>query len=515
MKTVLHIVRRDITELASLVVLTTAAQCANVAAWMALGHFDEPGELLVVAQALPFVVALAILGLITATVHQDVIPGAGQDWLVRPIRRRDLMTAKLAFVALAVHVPMVTADAVHGAVAHVGWADSLKATIVHNAVIVLILDLPAIALASMTTTLTQVISSLLGTWLAVLACVVAGVVVRGGTAPPFVSSGLQWMTPTFWAVIAGVAALVIIPLQYFRRATAQARRIAVMGVLLAPIATYSTWTGAFALQQRLAGDRAESESIALTFEPGVETSAEPHASFAGTVSLPLLIQGLPPDSLLLSDRSEIRMRDQHGRVVFDGRTTSSAGADNQVLAAIAAGGEAHAHQRIALSNDLLDVVAKAPVRIELTYSLTLFRVEARDALAAVDGDRQLVGFGWCRSRIDEEGDDVEVGCLQGRPTPACVSIVLENPMTGRRNPEGLRCVPDYAPYAAQMYPDSVSHWGIGARFRDPHGLATFPVDQSQLSTARVVLTSYRPATHFTRRLVIPQLRPEQWATSIR
>jgi hypothetical protein len=40
--------------------------------------------------------------LIAALVHQDGLVGVRQDWLERPIRRRDLFAAKVLFVVLAV-----------------------------------------------------------------------------------------------------------------------------------------------------------------------------------------------------------------------------------------------------------------------------------------------------------------------------------------------------------------------------------------------------------------------------
>src|SRR5580658_2674829 len=53
--------------------------------------------------------ALALLGvtvLVVVAMHQDPVPGTRQDWLVRPIRRRDLILAKLLFVLLMVQLPL-------------------------------------------------------------------------------------------------------------------------------------------------------------------------------------------------------------------------------------------------------------------------------------------------------------------------------------------------------------------------------------------------------------------------
>ncbi|MGH9590628.1 MAG: hypothetical protein ACRD25_09540 [Terracidiphilus sp.] len=515
MKTILHIVKRDFGQLWPLVALTTAAQVANASAWIALGHFKEPDLLFTVAQALPFAVYLAIVGLITTLVHQDVIPGAGHDWLVRPIRRRDLMAAKLAFVVLAVHFPMFLLDIVHGAAAGAPVRESLLAAVIHNGIILLVLDLPAAALASITETLTQVITSLLGIWLMVLACIVAGVVLRRGTAPPFVSSGMQWMTPAFWSMVAGAAAMAIIPLQYLRRATKHARGIALAAVLVAPMASYSTWKSAFAIQQSLSPNLRAAGSVSVMFEPGAGPSPD-SAQIPGGASLPLLVTGLQPESLLLIDRAGIRVTDENGKVLFAGRTMPGVSGNNQVLATTSSGTDAHTHQRIKLPGAVFDAVKGKTVRIAMEYSLSLFNLDASATLGAMDASQHSRGFGWCKTKIDEEGDDIDLGCLQAGPAPTCASVVLENPIDGLRNPVDIRCIPDYAPFAAQVFPDSISHWGGAIQFRDLHGLTKFPVDGSQISNARLVLKSYWPIAHFTRQLVIPRLRPNDWiAASVR
>jgi hypothetical protein len=47
-------------------------------------------------------------------------------------------------------------------------------------------------------------------------------------------------------------------------------------------------------------------------------------------------------------------------------------------------------------------------------------------------------------------------------------------------------------------------------FRDPVGLAHFPVDGSKLRESRAVLQLYRAQDHFTRKLVIPDVRLRNW-----
>jgi len=45
--------------------------------------------------------------LIVETVHNDPIPGVRQDWLVRPIRRSELLAAKILLTVLVVQVPLL------------------------------------------------------------------------------------------------------------------------------------------------------------------------------------------------------------------------------------------------------------------------------------------------------------------------------------------------------------------------------------------------------------------------
>src|SRR5580700_992759 len=73
-----------------------------------------PGRDLFVVSTLPAVALLGSALLITAIVQQDAIPGLRQDWLVRPIRRRDLLLSKLLSVLVMVQIPMFAADLAEG-----------------------------------------------------------------------------------------------------------------------------------------------------------------------------------------------------------------------------------------------------------------------------------------------------------------------------------------------------------------------------------------------------------------
>ena len=57
-------------------------------------------------------------------------------------------------------------------------------------------------------------------------------------------------------------------------------------------------------------------------------------------------------------------------------------------------------------------------------------------------------------------------------------------------------------------------FGIGLPFHDISGLAQYPVDGSQLAESQVVLRTYKPLDHFTRRLVIPEIRLKDWESGL-
>jgi hypothetical protein len=509
-----HIFRKDWAQLWPLVAFLAIAQVTNAALWFELGHFKEPQGLVIVAQIFSYALLLGIAALITAAVQQDVLPGVSQDWLVRPIRRGALLRAKLLFVLMAGHGPMLLADLAHGMAAGFTFRDSLTAALSRNASLLLVFDLPVLAIAAMTRNLVQVAITMLAIWLVVVVGIAVGILARGGTPPPFAASGLQWMTPVFWSLLAFSAAAVIIPLQYFRRATTQARRIVVGVVLLAPILSFSTWESAFSVQQWLSRNPIITEPITIAFDPslGKETVAEPDAS-AIAVLLPLRVSSLIPESIVMKDRADVRVVGRDGTTLFSGRTTVNIGYDDDFQVRTTEGGDVRTHQRIVFPSKIYELIRAQPVSVVIEYSLTLFHIEAANTISAMNGSERFAAFGWCRTKIDEDGDDIELGCVKTGRAPACITVTLKNPTNGKRNPENRYCDPDYTPYSAHFYPDSMSQFGGGIKFRDLQGLAKYPVDGSQLADALVILKSYRSEAHFTRRLVIPEIRLGEWAAN--
>jgi hypothetical protein len=508
---ILHIFKKDLRQLALLATLVTVAQLGNAGLWLALGNFAEPRGLIVTAYSLSGATLLGIAMLIASAVQLDALPGVTQDWLVRPIRRGDLLAAKFLFVLVVIHGPMLLADFAHGAAAGFAVSESLGAALSRSVYLFLILDLPVLALASVTRTLVQVGAGMLGIWIAILMGVAIGVIARSGAPPVFAATGLQWMTPAFWSLLAVMAGLWIVPMQYFRRATSRARVIAAGAVLLAPVLSYSRWAPAFATQQVLSDDQAAAEPLTIAFDPAIGRSADPRpATSAVEVLLPVRVAGLGNDSIVLNDRANVRLVDRDGTTLYEGRTTPTLGYGDDFPVRTAAAQDVRTHQRIVLPAGVYDRARDQPVRLELDYSLTLLGVEAAATIPAKRGSGRSATFGACETKVDGDGDGVALGCVRPGASPSCITATLVNPKRGTRNPENIFCAPDYTPFRARLFPDGVSQFGGEIKFRDLQGLAQFPVDGAQLDDAFVTLVAYRPIAHFTRRLDVPELRLADW-----
>jgi hypothetical protein len=176
------------------------------------------------------------------------------------------------------------------------------------------------------------------------------------------------------------------------------------------------------------------------------------------------------------------------------------------------GGDVRTYQLIALPHRIYELVRDQPVRLEMDYSLTLFHLGASDKIAAVNGDKWIAHLGRCRTKIDDDGDEIEISCLKTGGNVTCGTAFLENAVTGERNPPYSFCNKYYPPIPAHFIPDAMSRFRGELHFRDPQGLAKYPVDASQLANIRVALKTYTPVAHFTRHLTIPEIRLGDWET---
>ena len=508
-----NIFKKDFAQLWPLALIVALMHLANAAIWFFLEPFGEPRGLITIAQVFSYLALLGSLVLIVLLVHQEVLPGVSQDWVIRPIRRRDLLLAKLLFLLAIVQSPMLLADVAHAIAAGFPFSTALAAALSRNAFILLSLSLPVFAIAAVTKTLVHVAAALISIWLFVVLGIGLGILARGGGAPIFAANGIQWMTPAWWSLLACSTALLVIPVQYFRRSTHAARGMVAAAVLLAPLLSLAPWAEAFSVQQHLSPHPALSTPVTIAFDPALgRSAAEPNSRSRTVIFLPIRVTGLPPDSFLMNDRAEVRILSRDGVALYRGRTIAALGYHDDFPARTTAVGAVVTYQRIELPENIPARVLTNPVRVELVDSLTLFHLEAEDSIPALNADANSSAFGRCRTKFDDEADDIELGCEKPGAAPACTSTTLENPAQAVRGPETFACDPDYAPHPVHIVPDGVSQFGSHISLRDlrePKDMEKPP----QLDGVRVILRSFQPAAHFTRRLVLPAIRLQDWAAS--
>jgi hypothetical protein len=466
---------------------------------------------------LQMIMLLASGILVTAAVHLDAIPGLRQDWLVRPIKRRDLLAAKLLFVILLVQGPILLTEFIGAAANGFPVAQSLSAAFSRCVFSLAIFYLPILAFASLTRNFTEGVAGAVIAFVA-FAILRQAVEMVVGLDGLMLQTGAGWLAESAMTLIALSGTAVVLSVQYFQRKTARARGLTIAAGLLVVLAFCTPWRPAFAIQQRLSLHPGAAYPIALKFNPGAgryhELSgvrSENRFQFRryGTdytaIYVPLGISGLPSDAILHNDRATVQLTGADGKMLDLG-----VAGDLQVRNEGPARNRNSAHHLIYVRDDWYSRIQDRPAQLRIDYSLTLLRLSDSHAMAAI-GDRQTIsGVGQCGTRLNAAGSAILISCIEAGSAPSCATYFLEHVSSGTRNPEIVRCFPDYRPTLAYSGPDAMRRFGVAVPFRDPTGLARFPVDGPQLRESRVVMRIYRAEDHFTRQIVIPGVRLSDW-----
>jgi hypothetical protein len=455
--------------------------------------------------------------LITIAVHEDPIPGVRQDWLVRPIRRSDLILAKLLFAALAVQLPIWIANVAAFLVSGFSLPSALLAASEHFVVQMLVINLPFLALASVTRSLLELIS---GAVVVSLVVVVADAV---GTpsAEPVMRTGLQWIeTLTAYAVLF-IGASVVLALQYFRRRTAVARIFTGVAAVLSVMAWFIPWQPAFAVQRSLSPAAESSGPVNLIFDPAAGKFHRPPGALSldemltimkgvdtGTVPiyLPLRVTGLRPDSAVRADHSEVRL-------ITQGRTTRMDLESWNFPHDESDSTPQTVYPPIKIPAALYSRIKDEPVRIEVDSWLTLVQIASSNDIPAIGGEQPIPGVGRCRTKVNDAGTAVELSCMVTEKAPPCTNMFLQHVPTAQRNPNRFACsnYASYAPFLLNpLFPVALIPANANLPFRDRSALAHYPVDGSKLQESRAVIQIYRLQDHFVRKVVITDIRLSDW-----
>jgi hypothetical protein len=262
------------------------------------------------------------------------------------------------------------------------------------------------------------------------------------------------------------------------------------------------WQTAFAVQQQMSPhpDAASSIQIGLNAAPELRP---PHHAFGGpgrrlgevTLAVPLRIEGVPAGGMLWTEHVIARMKWPDGKTIE--RDLRGGPLGNQVIS----------YPRDSYNREKNQVTT-----LELDYSLTLLMPKSTGALPALDGRRRMDGIGICTTHLNEEGGWIELHCTT-MGNPPCMIRFLANPLTGQNDGRANGCYPvSDSPWFGVIAGDSLGYNGSDIHFRENLGESfRYPVNESQLKDSQVVIQTYEPAAHFTRHVVIPNFRLEDWS----
>jgi hypothetical protein len=499
-----HIFKKDWKLQWRFAVLMALAQLGNAALLVKLSPFQDSASLRALMPIMILTLMVGIPFLIVAVVHQDAIPGVQQDWLVRPIRRRDLLLAKFLFVLVAVHGPMLLADLFRGLADGFAFGPSLAAAGSHGLFVLAVFSIPLFAFASLTRNLIE--ATVAG--LSVFLCCAGFQFLLDQTVSRqllVAQSGLAWIPETAQHLVGLIGAGAVLACQYFRRRTNASRGLAAAAVAVVLLCAFVPWRSAFALEQRLSPDPSAGSAVAVTFDPGLGkghrvTALGAIADREG-IYLPLRFENLPSDSALISDRAEVHLKDASGTSALVGSGTISVrqGTKGEVPAT---------HLEVFVRGDIYRRIENQPGQLEIGLWLTLFRGTGARTLPALGGTAGIPDLGNCRTKINDTETGIRLGCVPLQEAPSCYWGRLQNIPNGNSNPASFECEGDYAPYFDELL--ILPPRARSFQFRDLSGLAKFPVDGSRLGNARIASEVYEPADHFRRTVTIPSTRLRDW-----
>jgi len=527
-----HIFKKDFRLLGVFGLAVALLPFAIIAVHLRMDHFfaenDALSSLLLLLELMLYFGAATLTAVL---VHQDGLVGVRQDWLVRPIRRRDLLAAKLLFIVLAVQLPLFLASLAIGLIDGFPLSSSFFAGLTENLYFLLGFTLPILAFVSLMKNLTEALGVAFALFIGIIGL---GALITGwnGGDPlgPTTGTGVAWIPQTECLFIYLLAAAAILGLQYFRRATRAARWVLGAAILLCMLIQIVPWRYAFGLEKAMSHAPVADASISLRFDPSLgrfqsPVADEPASSSAQfnsrtlrvtdngvEIHIPIQVSGVAGGAILKVDRASVHLLRADGK---DEGAINPAGDQGgfEVLNEGTSDSSSIAHfEPVRIRSNIFKRIENASATLRIDYSATLLRLASTDSLPALDANERLAGDGWCQTQLNDDRTAVEVRCLAAGSLPQCSTILLQNPATGAHNPSIHGCLDDYAPYLGRYKPpDLIRREGANLYFRDAAGLVHYPVDGSQIQNSVVVIRAYEPVTHFTRSVLVAGIRLSDWS----
>lgn len=395
-----------------------------------------------------------------------------EDWLCRPLRKRELLGAKLVLVLAVIYLPHM----IGAVIADVSRGFSVREVLIDSVSLPDDLFLILMPLLMFVAIITRTFVQAFGVLFASFVCVF--VIPTPFVRPPdpfdlgiyeeLVTSGMIWLSTTP-ARLASLALVVVgFWLVYSRRNLALARVLMALTVgvtvflFVLPMGLMP-WNSTFALQAASGpappadAARISLRSTRTCFPAATRAGQSTDAAFvAARGGLRQWdeeqLEGIGPDSVAFLTTIEARGLPPDWRVKLNYARAdySSGSAPLESLRPVSfitdhQGGGALTHSWM-LPESTLRKLRGVQAQLKLTYSLTLLK--PYDHSVPTDGKRHtLAGIGWCSAKV-EAGSRIDVDCFSAITHPAQISAQL-NDIPASRVYDSVNFAPTWAeqPYS--------------------------------------------------------------------
>lgn len=371
--------------------------------WFECGYgFPAPGN--VNYQLNEFTQMLVSVGwwfLLAAAVHAEAIPGDCQYWLTRPVPRAALLGSKLVVAGLMILLPLLLAD---GLILYRNGFNPLEQVgglLVKQMRTLLVLLLPAMAIAAITTGTAQFI---IGGFVALAVNVILFAMF---TTWRMRSAQIATWAPDLLVTVLMVgAAIGVLLLQYRSRRTRLSRAIAAAVVLVVPMQTLFPAGMAFALEEAVSKPAAAS---AIRLVADLDRPRTPRPGGYGwapdgtvVVVVPVRVEGASPAAELVWDWEEYSFTADSGRrhevkrMLGVGMFPETEGAGRSL--------------RLPVERGFFDQEGQNPVRLRIRGAVRVMGNPRRSRVPAVFGYRRIEGIGYCHSDDRAQPYSLQVYC---------------------------------------------------------------------------------------------------------
>ena len=460
-----------------------------------------------------WLVVIALVVLAMSVFQLDSAASLTEDWLCRPVARRELLCAKLLLVLSVVYLPR--AIGTFAADLGLGYTISealLDAFMLQDKLSLFLLPI-FVFTAIVTRTFVQGFGVIFAIFIGVVVLPTPFLRPLGPLSPAIREelyvSGLQWLATTPAKLVSLVLLAIGLWLVYWRRRVAAARvlfgaTVCVTVLLLALPMQPLPWDTTFALQKTLVPATADTANITLR-HPRACFVATRRAEFATDPVFvaatrgggerqwdPEALRNVGPDSVAFVTLIEPRNLPQDWRVKLNyvqaqyssgGETLYSLRPANYITDKGGGGALWHAWM---LPETAVQRLQGMQPRLELKYSLALLK--PRDFRLPADGQRHEVpGLGYCSAEVDEPGNHIVVDCFSSFAHLAQITAKL-NDMSSTRAFGGDLST-DFAPAWVQ--------WPYGKHVKLTIGSPRLARHDT------ITVTAWENAGHFDKSLALP------------